>query len=282
MAQLAPAPDRFVENQQSQPEYANNLTEEQSGALTALRSAISGISCWEADQPDLPFALDDALLLRFLRARKFNLKKSEALLREHLEWREKVRPQAIKPEDVEKSLSGGCWRLGGRAKDGSPIIYVQTALWNYNDFTVEEYNKYIAFWMERCARSMTGSGLERHVVLFDMKGWSLGMARPNPMRMAANLISIQQNHYPETLHTAIVVNVPTIFWGAWKVLTNFIDPVTAAKVLFVSKQEEVLAIIDKSQLMKQYGGTRTEEWPVLDEEELPDAGSGKPADTDAS
>lgn len=258
--------ERLIEDQQSQEGYANNLTTEQSEALEALRSAISDVSCWEADQPDLPFALDDALLLRFLRKRQFNLKKSEELLRQHLEWREKVRPQAIKPKDIETSLSDGSWREAGKAKDGSSIIYVQAALWNYNDYTLEEYIKFVAFWANRTTRSMADSGLERFVILFDMKGWSLGMAKPNPMRMIANLISIQQCQYPETLHTAILVNVPFIFWGAWKVIQNFLDRDTASRVIFASKKEDMLALIDSSLLMEQYGGTRTDEWPMLEEE----------------
>ncbi|XP_069134410.1 SEC14-like protein 3 [Argopecten irradians] len=66
---------------------------------------------------------DDYYLLRWLRARNFDLKKSEEMLRNHASWRKKTGADTILesfkiPEIIDKYLTGGhC----GFDKEGNPI-----------------------------------------------------------------------------------------------------------------------------------------------------------------
>lgn len=51
------------------------------------------------------------------------------------------------------------------------------------------------------------------------------------------LISILDYNYPETLFLGILCNSPVIFSGCWLIIRPWLDPVTAAKVVFKSKAE---------------------------------------------
>lgn len=48
-----------------------------------------------------------------------------------------------------------------------------------------------------------------------------------------NIFALLQQHYVEHLDRLYMVNASSIFWGLWRVVAPFIDPVTRAKVVFV-------------------------------------------------
>ncbi|XP_044051106.1 SEC14-like protein 2 isoform X1 [Siniperca chuatsi] len=95
-----------------------DLSPKQAEALEQFRERIQDIL------PQLP-AQHDHFLLRWLRARNFNVQKSEAMLRKHLEFRKQIKIDTIitewrPPEVIEKYLSGG---MCGYDREGSPIWY---------------------------------------------------------------------------------------------------------------------------------------------------------------
>jgi len=70
-----------------------------------------------------------------------------------------------------------------------------------------------------------------HVVLFDMSGWKL--SHGTHARKLKALISTVQDHYPERLRAALLIRAPAIFELTWKMIKQWVDPVTAAKVHFL-------------------------------------------------
>ncbi|KAF3849212.1 hypothetical protein F7725_015709, partial [Dissostichus mawsoni] len=95
-----------------------DLSPKQAEILTEFRGRIQDVL------PSLP-AQHDHYLLRFLRARSFNVQKSEAMIRKHVEFRRKMNVDTIisdwkPPEVIEKYVSGG---MCGYDREGSPIWY---------------------------------------------------------------------------------------------------------------------------------------------------------------
>ena len=50
---------------------------------------------------------------------------------------------------------------------------------------------------------------------------------------AQTQMGILQNHYPDMLRRAIVVNTPSLFRSLWKMMQPFLDPVVANKITVV-------------------------------------------------
>jgi hypothetical protein len=67
------------------------------------------------------------------------------------------------------------------------------------------------------------------------------------------VLYILQDHYPERLGTAYVVNLPWIARGFFKIITPLLDPVTRAK-LSLPGSPDLSTIAPPSQLEKSFGG----------------------------
>ena len=169
-------------------------------------------------------------LLRFLRARDFDKSKTTSMLKNHLEWADKVKPLDIKIEDVEvKALESACWRYLGNSDDGSPILEVRVKLWNPHEYDLDAYERYVVWFVTACERMMKTHS--KFIILFDMAGWGLWMA--GYLRNILKLVDIAQNQYPERLRRVLLINAPYIFSSTWKLIKPWLDPKTAAKVTFV-------------------------------------------------
>jgi hypothetical protein len=74
------------------------------------------------------------------------------------------------------------------------------------------------------------------------------------------MLNIIQNHYPERLGRAIVINVPFLINAFFKLIMPFVDPVTREKIKF---NPDVIGdgLFTKENLMTQWwGGIREFEW----------------------
>jgi len=64
--------------------------------------------------------------------------------------------------------------------------------------------------------------------------------------------------YPERQGLIFIVNVPSMFYGIWRLVSPFIRPVTRKKIKLVpaaNVKEELLQVIDAENLPVEYGGT---------------------------
>ena len=62
------------------------------------------------------------------------------------------------------------------------------------------------------------------------------------------LVDILQYNYPEILSCALIMNSPIIFTACWQIIKLWIDPVTAAKCIFLkpSQLHEYIDIVEIS------------------------------------
>uniref|UniRef100_A0A8C5JUH1 CRAL/TRIO N-terminal domain-containing protein n=1 Tax=Junco hyemalis TaxID=40217 RepID=A0A8C5JUH1_JUNHY len=94
-----------------------DLSPQQAEVLAQFREKVQDVL------PSLP-SQDDYFLLKWLRARSFDLAKAEAMLRKHVELRKHMDADNIlawePPEVIRKYMSGG---LCGYDREGSPVRY---------------------------------------------------------------------------------------------------------------------------------------------------------------
>ena len=85
---------------------------------------------------------------------------------------------------------------------------------------------------------------------------------------ALTVLNILQNHYPERLGLACVINVPFIVNAFFKIVMPFVDPITRPKVKFNPKIFQD-GLFTEDMVTKEWGGSRDFEyvhekyWPEL-------------------
>ena len=204
-----------------------------SNAALALREH-AGVIELKAHNPAAA-AIELKACRRFLRARQHDVRKAAALLAADIAWRSEIKPEEITQASIPTALPTGSWRSLGVTGAGLPVLWVQVGRWQPHLYSLEEYVAYVVYFLER----LTHVG-ERFIVLLDMAGWRFSHALQ--LRKVGALIKTLQEHYPERLEAARLLHTPGIFSAAWKLIRPLIDPVTAAKVVFVASGEECSAL----------------------------------------
>lgn len=180
-----------------------------------------------------PFAFTDMCYVRFIRANKLDLIKAHKNMISTIRWRVEVRADHIVEKDCAAALEKNIVSLYGSDKDSRPVIWVLVKDHDKNNRDLGVFQKMIIYLFEESLRRSIPEE-ERVVVVFDLLGFTYKNA---DMDLIKQLVSILQEHYTETLSVALIINAPFIFSAIWAVIKVWLDPITAAKVLFVNVED---------------------------------------------
>ncbi|KAF8409818.1 hypothetical protein HHK36_005897 [Tetracentron sinense] len=224
----------------------------------------------------LPHRHDDYhSLLRFLKAREFNVEKAIPMWEEMLQWRKEYGTDTMlvdfEFQELEEVLQYYPQGYHGVDKDGRPVYIERLGKAHPNRLmritTVDRYLKYHVQEFERALREKFPAcsiAAKRHIgsttTILDVHG--LGIK--NFTRTAANLLAgvtkIDNNYYPETLHRMFIVNAgPGFLKMLWPAAQKFLDAKTIAKIKVLEPKSlcKLLEAIDSSQLPEFLGGSCT-------------------------
>ncbi|OQO01727.1 hypothetical protein B0A48_12764 [Cryoendolithus antarcticus] len=252
---------------------------------------------WEFVKMDNP----DALLLRFLRARKWDVHAAIVMMVSTGQWRTKemhvdddimlrgeawaVREAAQgktaqekkEGEDFLAQLRMGKSFLHGIDKEGRPCCYVRCRLHRGGEQTEKSLERFTVYTIET-ARLLLRPPVDTATVVFDMTDFSLANMDYTPVKF---MIKCFEANYPESLGSVVVYKSPWVFHSIWKIIRGWLDPVVASKVHFASNLGELETWIPKSRILKECGGD--EDWsytfpePNADEEKVLNDSQGKEA-----
>lgn len=221
-----------------------------SGSLD-FSSKEAGIFFLQAHCDDL-----DTMMLRFLRARKWDLPAAFAMLIECCQWRLTYGTHELCCEG-ESRLSAGLMASGKafiweEDRSGRITCYVRARLHDKGAQSLEESADYLVYWME------TGRSLRRYdeqmvTLVLDLEGAGLSSL---DTAFASFMLKCLEAYYPEVLGQALLVNAPWIFWGFWRLFSPLLDPVVAAKLKFI-KRDELIEYIDRDRLPVEFGGPQS-------------------------
>ncbi|RPB29436.1 CRAL/TRIO domain-containing protein [Terfezia boudieri ATCC MYA-4762] len=243
-------------------------TKDFQAALATQTPAELREAFWSMVKSDNP----DALLLRFLRARKWDVEKALVMMVATMQWRAnemKVHevvykgesgPVAAGDNDFMTQLRMGKSFLHGWDKAGRPICHVRVKLHKAGEQSEESLERYTVYIMET-ARLMLSSQVDTAAVLFDMTGFSMANMDYAPVRF---LIKCFEAHYPESLGVCLVHKAPWIFQGIWSIIKGWLDPVVASKIHFTKTNEDLEQFIPKEHIIKELGGL--EDWEYVFQE----------------
>ncbi|KAK9460104.1 CRAL-TRIO domain-containing protein [Lipomyces oligophaga] len=237
-------------------------------AMSEMTPEEMRIAFWSMVKADHP----DGLLLRFLRARKWDVERALVMVISTMHWRlkdfdvEKIvfkgegAALAEHDEGFMKQIRLGKSYLNERDKVGRPICVVRARLHKQGDQSEDALNRYTIYTIET-ARMCLKDPVDTATVVFDLQDFSLANMDYAPVKF---MIKCFEAHYPESLGVAIVYKAPWIFQGIWNIVRRWLDPVVAAKIHFARSLDDLSNFIDREKIWKELGGPVDWEYKYLE------------------
>ncbi|XP_019243514.1 PREDICTED: phosphatidylinositol/phosphatidylcholine transfer protein SFH12-like isoform X3 [Nicotiana attenuata] len=241
---------------------------EESKAVDAFRQAL-------ILEELLPAKHDDYhMMLRFLKARRFDLEKTKQMWSDMLNWRKEFGADTImedfefkEKEEVVKYYPQG---HHGVDKDGRPV-YIErigqvdstkllqvTTMDRYLKYHVQEFERTFNDKLPACSIAAK-KHIDTSTTILDVQGVGLKNFNKSARDLLQCIQGVDGNNYPESLCRMYIINAGSGFRLLWNSVKSFLDPKTTAKINVLGNkyQSKLLEIIDASELPEFLGGTCT-------------------------
>jgi len=192
--------------------------------------------------------------------------KAKKMLEATLKWRADSGVERITYGQVAaEAATGKMTRLKIRDRTGRPVLLMRPRFENTK--LADGQIRFLSWNMLALTRCMVddfprGQGAdlaaEQLTLVIDFKGYSVWNAPPTKTSMET--LSILQNHFPERLGSAVLLNPPRLFSVLWAMIGPFLDARTVAKIHFIDLsapkgKEELAKSFDPALLHTSLGGS---------------------------
>ncbi|XP_030565422.1 SEC14-like protein 2 [Drosophila novamexicana] len=238
------------------------ISAEQRKTLEQFRKVMS---------PELNETHDDYFLLRWLRARKWNLDAAEKMLKACLKTRAMWNVDNIEKWDAPQALREYLpYGIMGYDKEGSPVIvcpFYNFDMWGMmHCVTRFEFQKYLVLLLERFMKIAYEQSLQHGwkarqlVVFFDCEAMNLKQFAWRPAaECVISSVKQYEANFPELLKSCYIINAPKLFSVAFNIVKKFLDENTTSKIHIYKSgsdkwQQQLFSHVDPQKFPKCWGG----------------------------
>ncbi|CAH8384218.1 unnamed protein product [Eruca vesicaria subsp. sativa] len=200
-------------------------------------------------------------LIRFLKARDWNVRKAHTMLVECLRWRldnqiDSILSKPIVPSELYRDVRDSqLIGMSGYTREGLPVFAIGVGLSTFDKASVHYYvqshiqiNEYRDRVLLPSVSKKNGRPITTCVKVLDMTG--LKLSALSQIKLVTIISTIDDLNYPEKTNTYYVVNAPYVFSACWKVVKPLLQERTRKKVHVLSGcgKDELLKIMDFTSL----------------------------------
>ncbi|KAI7793634.1 SEC14-like protein 2 [Triplophysa rosa] len=242
-----------------------DLSPKQAEALTQFKERLEDVFNQLPNQ-------SDHYLLRWLRARSFNVPKAEAMLRKNLDFCKHMKVDKIiqnwrPPEVIERYVSGG---LCGYDREGSPVWYDIIGPLDPKGLLLSASKqdclrtkvRDAEILRQECEKQSEklGKYIEAITIIYDCEGLGMKHLWKPAVELYGEVLTLFEENYPESLKRLFLIKAPKLFPIAYNLVKHFLREETRQKIIILGANwKEVLRnYIDADQLPVIYGGSRTD------------------------
>uniref|UniRef100_A0A3Q3WJP9 SEC14 like lipid binding 1 n=1 Tax=Mola mola TaxID=94237 RepID=A0A3Q3WJP9_MOLML len=215
--------------------YLGDLTPLQESCLIRLRMWLQ-----ETHKGKIP---KDEHILRFLRARDFNMDKAREILCQSLTWRKQHQVDYLletwsSPQVLQDYYTGG-WHHHDR--DGRPLYILRLGQMDTKGLVralgEESLLRHVLSINEeglrRCEENtkVFGRPISCWTCLVDLEGLNMRHLWRPGVKALLRIIEVVEANYPETLGRLLILRAPRVFPVLWTLVSPFIDENTRKKFL---------------------------------------------------
>eukprot|EP00298_Acanthocystis_sp_HF-20_P016359 c21458_g3_i1.p1 GENE.c21458_g3_i1~~c21458_g3_i1.p1 ORF type:complete len:293 (-),score=101.58 c21458_g3_i1:59-937(-) len=257
--------------------FVGTLTSEEEKVLQEFKELCKNEEVDLSVYPIREYETIDHILLRFLRARNFNLQQALKMINDNVKWRKENNIMTITEESPSNIYKCDSQKIAailpalhpGFDKQGRPVLFkkmgancvIDTLL---EETTVENLIRYHWWSQEKlsylCFTSSTEKQkhVEAFVTVVDAAGWHVGLGSRKAYSYLKAMADTDSLNYPERMGATIVVNAPKALAIGWNIIKSWLNPVTQQKVNILRGPEEYLPVLkeimDESVIPEEYGG----------------------------
>ncbi|XP_048214630.1 alpha-tocopherol transfer protein [Perognathus longimembris pacificus] len=177
-----------------------------------------------AGAPFSPRPFPDAFLLRFLRARDFDLELAWRLLKNYFKWRAEC-PEIsadLRPRSILGLLKAGYHGvLRSRDLSGSRVLIYRIAYWDPKVFTAYDVFRVSLITSELIVQEVDTqrNGVK---VIFDLEGWQISHALQIAPSVAKKIAAVLTDSFPLKVRGIHLINEPVIFHAVFSMIKPFL------------------------------------------------------------
>lgn len=214
----------------------------------------------------------DSLMLRFLRARKWNVKNALIMLGETIHWRlTDGHPDELlatgesgaiedNNEEFMKQVRSGKAYVYGYDLKCRPVVHIHAECHDPKAQELRVVQQYTVYMLET-GRLLLKEPVDTATVFFDLSKFGLANMDYGIVKF---FISCFEGYYPETLGLMIIHKAPWVFSSIWSIIKNWIDPVVGQKIVFTKTYEDLLKHFPPEYIEKAHGGTNDYEYKYIE------------------